>query len=265
MASFLITGGAVFSGPSLERYRAAVRTVIQSVRQTSAGRALLMANGAVRDDRPVLIEPEPRGWDFFAHVRVVREPVVDSSEFAPMHQAARGGSNRPPPRPRTLAARIMFTPGNWRQGWIWDERVVFCHELVHAYRAVAGTEWAGAATPNNAYPNIEEFYAVAAANVLRSELNLPLRKGYKSGSHGVDPVFQELCRRMGSFGGCLSLHSSEYPRRPSREDLVWLSCRFATRYREALERQAGERFFVALASMTAIPFNPFVDVRSPRM
>jgi hypothetical protein len=224
---------------------------------------LLIANGAA-PNKTIMIQPAPPGYDFFTHVRAIRAPVVDSSAFTPMSQAARDGPT-PLPLGQTLGATIYFTPNNWHRGGIWDERVVFFHELVHAYRMVAGEQRLGVRSPHTAYPHIEEFYAVAAANVYRSQLRVRLRKGYRSGSGGVDPVFQDLCSRLGDFRGCLPIHTSEYPRPPTDEQLKWLSCRFANQYRQALEAQAGEPFFRALSRLRDIPFNPFADLRSPRV
>jgi hypothetical protein len=267
MASFFIHGGTRFTGVHLEGYRTAVRTVIANVRRSSTGRALLAANGAAASDRVVFIEPQPPGYDFFAHVRAVRAPVVDSSAFQSMRVAAQAGRvPAPPAQAQAAASTIYFTPGAWHHGGILDQRAVFLHELLHAYRMVAHLDRFGTPTPHTAYPNTEEFYAVVAANVLRSELGLPLRKGYASGSQGVDPVFGELYRRIRGFGGdVLASHTDSFPRQPTADELRWLSCRFATDYRDALQPAMNDPFYTAVSALSGIPFNPLCDLRHPRV
>jgi hypothetical protein len=251
---FIVSAAGRFTGDGIQRFERGVRLLLWNLaRNSEVGGAVIAKISSFAPQRHVHVAPDssPCGeWKRNAHAQPLQVGGID------------------------LGARVLYTPKCWQFAGVWDARVVLFHELIHAFRHLTGSR-SGAAGPR-AYPNAEEFHATTLANVLRSELRLPLRMGYTF----ADPVFGDLVARVRGSAqapepppsppGGLQTRTGQGPpsfgvetlpgRSPTRRDLREFSAHFAAQH-PAVARLFGEMPTlageIARVAWSTAPFNPY--------
>jgi hypothetical protein len=247
---FIVSANQAFTPEGNHRYERATIMLLRNLERSSVGAAVI-GFAARFFPRHIHIQPDRAGcgeWTRNAHSRPLSVGGID------------------------LGACVLFTPRCWQFGGIFDARSVLLHEIVHAIRHLTQS-WTAAVGPQG-YPNVEEFHGVTIANVLNSELGLPLRLGYTFG----DPAYGELIRmasrpavaagtqgELQMRGAPLpATHAADRVITPTRAQLTAFSHSFA-RYHAAVGRLFAETRMLAdaLAGVDAkdTPFNPYRDAR----
>jgi hypothetical protein len=203
---------------------------------------------------------------------VVPEPARRHSGSCSIYAEGSGAAARPgiTAGRSVLTFRAHFTPLYYCRDVLWDARAILFHELFHL--RLARQQGQPRPRPVTRYPSGEEFIATTAANVLRSELGVPLRKGYDV----VDPIYERLCAissgstaqsrpghlAMRSRTPSLGTPGSLCSARPTAAHLRTFSAEFANRHREVLQafQSVETNHFDALVACAASPFNPFRDL-----